>query len=205
MAINNLTILTLNQPGIVDFAQARNDLLQTVTTKWAIFLDQDEEPTPELQAEIEQVLKNPKYTAYSLQREDIFLGAKLKYGENARNRFVRLVRVGNGRFVRPVHEVWEGEGRVGELHGKLIHRLGNLTDFLKKIDTYSTLEAEYRYSLGKRATLAHVITFPFGKLLLNLVLRGGIFDGVPGMIMAGLMSFHSYLTWTKLYLLWQHK
>lgn len=203
--INNLTILTLNTPNITDFAKARNDLLETVKTDWALFVDQDEELSHDLETELAAVLKSPKHSAYALCRKDLFLGSVLRHGENSRNRFVRLMRVGSGHYQRPVHEVWVGTGRVGQLSATITHHLGDLTTFLSKINTYSTLEAGYRYRQGSRATLLHIAFFPFAKLVNNLIVKGGIRDGVPGMIMAGFMSFHSYLTWSKLYLLWQHK
>ena len=50
--IPNLTILTLDEPNITDFAAARNKLLATVKTPWVLFLDQDETISPTLAKEI---------------------------------------------------------------------------------------------------------------------------------------------------------
>jgi glycosyltransferase involved in cell wall biosynthesis len=201
---NDLTLLTLNQKNLTDFAGARNELLKGVKTKWAFFVDSDEEITPELNSEIAKITSSDKYDMYAgfrLKRRDIFLGRALNYGENGHNQFIRLVRPGRGTWHRPVHEVFEAKGRVGQLNNPLVHHLGSTTDLLKKINIYSTPEAKYRFSQGRRSTLAHCLFFPFGKFFKNYLALQGFRDGIPGFIMAGMMSFHSFLTWSKLLLL----
>lgn len=203
-----LTILTLDQSDVSDFAAARNALLKTAKTPWIFFLDSDESITPALQAEITQIcnLKSNLYSAYFVRRLDTFLGRQLTHGEAGHTRLVRLARRGWGQWERPVHEVWLGEGRVGELNNPLLHTPHpSLSSFLSKIDHYSTLDANYRYSQRVRASLFHLFAYPCAKFHLNYFFRRGFLDGVPGLIHALMMSFHSFLTWTKLYLLWHKK
>lgn len=204
--MENLTILTLNSPDLTDFAAARNQLLKTVKTDWALFLDSDETVSPALSSEIARILNlaSSPYNAFSLPRQDTFLGRTLRHGETASVRPVRLVRVGTGRFVRPVHEVWETTKPIGALHNPLLHAPHpTISSFLAKINKYSTLEASYRYGEGRHSSLFHIAVFPFAKFLQNYFLRQGFLDGTPGFIMAVMMGFHSYLTWTKLFLLQQ--
>lgn len=215
--MKNITVLTLNSPDITDFAKARNDLLKTAKTParntshsdaggdWVMFLDSDEVISPELQAEIEQAIKSNQFEAYSISRLDTFLGKQLTHGETGHTRLVRLARRDWGRWERPVHEVWVGKGRVGELKSPLLHTPHpSLSSFLAKIDHYSSLDAEYRYTQKVKSSLFKIFFYPLVKFKYNYFLRLGFLDGVPGLIHAIMMSFHSYLTWTKLYLLW-HK
>lgn len=204
--MKNLTIITLNEPDITDYAAARNRALQKVQTDWALFLDQDEQLSASLKKEIQAIVsaKASPYPAYRLRRLDTFLGRQLNHGENAANRFVRLARRDWGLWQRPVHEVWVGEGRVGELQNPLYHQLPSIRKLLTKINHYSTLEAEYRNSQGRASSLLHLAFLPPAKFVHNYILRLGFLDGVPGTIMAVFMSLHSFLTWSKLYLL-RHK
>jgi glycosyltransferase involved in cell wall biosynthesis len=203
--MNNLTIITLSEPGITDYSAGRNRALSQVKTDWVLFLDDDESLSPELEMEIERAIHNSRHSAYRLHRLDTFLGRALRHGENGRNTFVRLARADWGRWERPVHEVWVGEGEIGELKHPLIHRLPSVSGLLDKINHYSTLEAEYRYREGVKSSLLHIALYSPAKFIRNYIFRLGFVDGTPGLIMAVLMSFHSYLTWTKLYILCRQK
>lgn len=202
----NLTILTLNKPGITDFAQARNDLLSQATTEWVLFLDADETLSPDLEQELTALLSaTASFDAYQVPRRDIFLNRRLRHGETGSTKLLRLAKKSWGQWQRPVHEVWVGKGRVGQLNSPIIHRPHNLSQFVAKIDQYSTLDANYRYNLKVRASLFNVIVYPIAKFKYNYFIKLGFLDGVEGLIHAIMMSWHSYLTWTKLYLLWHQK
>ncbi len=206
---NNLSIITLNEPDITDFAGARNKLLAQAKTDWVLFLDSDETVSPALRDEINQAIKSNLYDAYYIKRIDTFLGRKLLHGEPGHAKFIRLARKSFGSWQRPVHEIWVRRGglsstRIGTLTSPLMHTPHtSISSFLDKINLYSQLDAEYRRSLGKRSSLIQVALYPPLKFIYNYIFLLGILDGAPGMIMALMMSFHSYLTWTKLYLLWR--
>ncbi|MEI6690465.1 MAG: glycosyltransferase family 2 protein [bacterium] len=203
--IANLTVLTLNQPNIVDFADARNKMLTLATTDWVLYLDTDEQISDDLSQEIKSAIKLTTFDAYSIPRLDTFLGKDLLHGENAHNRFIRLVKKGTGNWERPVHEIWVSKGRVGKLNSTILHQLPDITTFLNKINRYSSIDASYRYSLGSKSSLFKIAFYPFAKFKYNYLFRGGVLDATPGAVMAIMMSFHSFLTWTKLYLLWHKK
>ena len=201
---SNLTIITLNQPNITDFAAARNIELAKAKTDWVLFLDSDETLTPELESEISTIVHSPStiYSAYYIPRLDTFLGRQLRHGETGHVKFIRLARADFGKWVRPVHEVWVGKGRVGTLTNPILHNPHpTVASFLDKINTYSTLEADYRFRQGFKSSLFKIWFYPLAKFKWNYLFNLGFLDGTPGFIMALMMSFHSYLTWTKLFLL----
>ncbi len=207
---NNLTIITLNSPNLTDFASERNRELAKAKTPWVLFIDSDEKITKDLKAEIIQAISSNVYDAYYLRRSDHFLGKTLKYGETGSAKFIRLAKKDFGQWVRPVHEVWEPHDKtraeIGELVSPILHYPHlSLASFLDKINTYSTIEAKFRHSQGKKSSIFHILIYPLAKFFYNYLLRLGLLDGTPGFIMAAMMSFHSYLTWTKLYLLWHKK
>lgn len=200
----DLTLITINEKVISDYAQVRNHALSLVSTPWAFFLDQDEKLSSKSISVIKTAIKGTSYNGFYCRREDLFLGKKLRYGETSKVKLLRLGRVGKGKWLRPVHEYWDLPGPIGDLEVTLQHHSHpNLAGFLLKIDDYSSIEADYRYRLGKKSSLIHIWLYPLCKFMQNYFYRLGILDGVPGIIMAIMMSFHSYLTWTKLYLKWQ--
>ncbi len=185
-----------------DYALARNQSLKKARGEWVLFVDDDEQITPQLQREIMRAITSKIFSAYRLRRIDSFLGRSLRHGENGAVKIIRLAKRNAGEFVRPVHEIWSVKGRVGELSSPLIHfPHKSISSFLAKLNNYSTLEASYRASYGVRSSLFHIIFYPPAKFFQNYFLRLGFLDGAPGTIMAVMMSFHSYLTWTKLYLM----
>lgn len=209
MNIDNLTLLTLNTPNITDFASERNNLLSKVTTDWALFVDSDEIISPELELEIKSVLKSPHssyYSAYRIKRLDNFLGRSLKHGETGNASFVRLAKRDWGRWVGAVHEKWVGKGLVGTLKQPLLHTPHpTLSNFVVKINNYSTLAANERKKQGIKSSFIHILLYPIGKFALNYLVKLGFLDGVPGLIHSLMMSWHSFQTHTKNYLLWHKK
>ncbi|MBI4136753.1 hypothetical protein HY469_01705 [Candidatus Roizmanbacteria bacterium] len=143
--------------------------------------------------------------AYYLKRRDLFLGKELMYGESGSNRFIRLAKRDTGTWKRPVHEVWDVKGTIGELNTPIDHIAAeSLTEFVSKLNDYTTRNAEYLKKKGVSANAWDVLAFPLSKFLQNYVLKRGFLDGQHGFVHAVLMSFHSFLTRGKLYLLW-HK
>lgn len=205
--MKNLTIITINQTDLKNFAKARNQALTHATTEWVFFCDQDEQISKELMTEINEIIKTSLFDAYNLKRVDYFLGRKLLYGENGHNNFVRLARKNWGTWHRPVHEVWLGSNqKIGKLQNPLIHSPHkSLSGFIYKINFYSQIEAQYRYEQHLKSSIFHVISYPIAKFIKNYFYLQGFRDGMPGLIMAILMSYHSFLTWFKLYLLWRPK
>lgn len=187
-----------------DFAAQRNFALQQAQGEWVLFVDADERVTNQLATEVKQAIEGEKVNGFFLKRQDFFGGKPLKYGETANVRLLRLGRKGVGKWQRRVHETWEIKGAVGDLKEPLLHYPHpTLTEFLEEINFYSSLNAQEFLKEGRRASLIHIIAYPLGKFLQNYILRFGFLDGTPGTIIALMMSFHSFLTRAKLYLLWK--
>ena len=172
-----LSTFTLNKPNIIDFAEARNDLLKKSKTDWVLFLDSDE-----------------KIDSYYLKRKNYFLGQYV-----GTDKIIRLVKKGTGKFARAVHEIWipNEKHKNGIIKEKIIHNTAdNLRDYMKKMNYYSDLHAKENLKEGKRSTLYKIIFFPIAKFFVSLIKSKHIVFSI-------MQSLHSYLSWTKLYFL-QH-
>jgi len=188
-----LGVKVFSHPLRGNFAAQRNFGLKQATTDWAIFVDADESVSPRLAKEIRSVLKS-NLNGFFIKRIDYFLGKKLQYGETGNIKLLRLAR--GGKWRRAVHEVWQVKPPIGELKSPLYHYPHpNLSSFLTKINFYTDIEARYRPAPGA----AQLLFYPPVKFIHNYILRLGFFDGVPGFIMALMMSLHSLLVRLKLY------
>lgn len=187
-----------------NFSQQRNFGLGKVTSDWALFIDADERISLPLQKEIQAAIKKTESDGYIMKRNDIFIGIPLLYGETGNISLVRLAKKNAGVWKGSVHETWEVLGTVQTLSVPLEHLSHkNISDFLEKINRYSTMRAEELYIQKKHAGLVSIITYPFAKFIKNYIVLKGYKDGTAGFIHAVCMSFHSFLVRGKLYLLWK--
>ncbi|MCR4264389.1 MAG: hypothetical protein NUV98_06765 [Candidatus Roizmanbacteria bacterium] len=144
--------------------------------------------------------------AYYLKRRDVFLGKELKHGESGTNTFIRLAKRNAGEWKRPVHEIWDVAGETGELKTPIDHQAADsLTEFVSKLNDYTTRNAKYLKKQGVKASAWDILAYPIGKFIQNYILKRGFLDGQHGFVHAVLMSFHSFSTRSKLYLLWRKK
>lgn len=192
---DRLKIITLNQPGITDFSAVRNKLMTGKTAAWLLFLDSDEQ----LSAPLDPNKLDQRYN-YAFKRDDWFLGRKLNFGETAAVRLVRLVQPGTGKWQGKVHEEFVSNLPVKLLPQRLLHRRKlTLTQFLDRLNFYSSLRAENLFEAGEKFSLFQLIFFPRAKFAQNYLFRLGFLDGLPGLAMAFFMSLHSLFVRIKLY------
>jgi len=197
-----------------DFAAQRNFGLDKAKENWVLFIDSDEEVSRELKTEILHILE-PKSQSSAiaqncdgilLKRKDYFLGKWLKHGETGSTKLLRLAKKGTGVWKRKVHEVWEIPAKLCQLKNPILHYPHpTIKEFLKDINTYSTLHAKVAFDEGERTNYINIILKPKFKFLVNYLLKGGFLDGTAGFVMAMMMSFHSFLTQAKLWQLQQKK
>ena len=187
-----------------DFAAQRNFGLEKVMGEWVLFVDADERISPDLKKEIMETIKKNNVNGFYLKRQDFFGGRALKYGETANVRLLRLGRKGKGEWQREVHEVWDIKGNINELKNPLLHfPHQTLSDFIDHINFHSTLHAQALKKEGVKPSLWRIIFYPKAKFIQNYIFRFGFLDGTPGIIVALMMSFHSFLARAKLYFLWK--
>ena len=187
-----------------NFASQRNFGLSKTQGKWVLFVDADEIVTEALRNEIIQIVNNPlvNHVGMYLKRDDYLWGKKLKHGETANIKLLRLARRKTGKWARRVHEIWNVEGRTSELKNPLAHYPHpTLASFISSINVMSGLHAKANLEEGKKSSLIKIIVWPVGKFVSNYIFKRGFLDGVRGFIVALVMSFHSYLAWSKLWFL----
>ena len=184
-----------------DFAAQRNFGLEKVKGQWVLFIDSDEIVSSQLASEIQEAVK-PSFVCYYLKRKDFWGGKWLKHGETGNVKLLRLARKDAGKWMQPVHEEWKIEGGVGQLTNSLLHYPHpNVAQFLDEINRYSNVYARYLYAQGVREPVWAIAAMPLAKFFINYVWRLGFLDGTAGIVVALMMSFHSFLVRSKLWAL----
>lgn len=186
-----------------DFSAQRNFGLEKASKSWVLFIDADEIVSEQLAAEIQSEISDttPKANGFLVKRDDIFLGEKLKHGETAGIWLLRLGQKKGGKWAGRVHEQWIIAGNIGKLQQPLLHQSHQeISSFLSKINRYSDLVASQWKQTGRHISFWEIPVYPICKFLYNYVFRLGLADGIPGLIMACMMSFHSFLARAKYWL-----
>jgi glycosyltransferase involved in cell wall biosynthesis len=208
------------------YSAQKNWALENVGTEheWVFLLDADEYLPPKSAAEIRHVAAHGAANAYSIARQNIVLGRKLRYAWWYPDWQVRLMRRGTARFEdRLVHEHVIVAGATGYLSEPLIHEnLKGVNAWMHRHIRYAALEAaEIRKArdgntvggvparfLGTRAERRRALKTrvwyrlpmrPAIRFFWMYVLKRGMLDGRAGLLYCQLMAAYESLVDANVY------
>jgi glycosyltransferase involved in cell wall biosynthesis len=184
------------------FVAQKNFAAEQACHDWILSLDADERVAPALASEIRQVLApSPREAGFRVPRVSFYLGKWLRSTDWYPDWQLRLYDRQRGRFNGPyVHESVRTSGRVGRMRGELLHYpYRNIADHEQTIDRYTTLWAQQAFERGERASMQQLLVRPPVAFLRNYLLRRGIKDGQPGLVVSVLNSYYVFLKIAKLW------
>ncbi len=185
-----------------DFGEQRNWGISQVDSGWILFVDADEIVTPELQQEILTGITKIEYKGFYIKRLDYMWGKPLRFGDAGGTKIIRLGRKGAGEWTGKVHETWQIEGRVGVLKFPIVHKPhATLVEFLRHINYYSTIKAQYFFKQKRFSNLFQIVLGPIWRFVKAYILKLGFLDGTIGFIHAMAVAFYTFLVAGKVYLL----
>ena len=127
---------------------------------WVLIVDCDERIPPELWAEIDQRIQDPRYNGYYLNRKVFFLGKWIRFGGKYPDWNLRLFKHRHGRYENlnteairntgdnEVHEHVILTGEVGYLQEDMLHiDFRDIYEWLARHNRYSNWEAKVYYNL----------------------------------------------------------
>jgi glycosyltransferase involved in cell wall biosynthesis len=182
-----------------NYASQRQAGLEAASGEWCLWIDCDETLGAALRAELPEALSSSRFDAWTIPFSVSFLGRTLRWGGLGSERHLRLFRREKARFTGGgLHEGAEVDGRTGALKGEMLHiPYRDLSDYLSKLDRYTTLAARKRFSAGCRAHWWHHLLLPW-EFISRGLLKLGFLDGRAGLFWAALAAFHSWLKYAKL-------
>jgi glycosyltransferase involved in cell wall biosynthesis len=186
-------------PGYVE---QKNFAASLACHDWVLSLDADERVTPALAAEIQRTLQQgPEHKGFQIPRVTWHLGRWIRttdwYPDYQLRLYDRRSAQWTGRYV---HESLVVNGGVGRLREDLQHyAYRDVAEHLETIDRYTTYAARQMHEDGRRAGWLQIAGHPALAFLRNYVLRGGIRDGVPGLIVSAMNAHYVMLKFAKLW------
>ena len=211
------------------YPKKKNWALENVALRneWVLIVDADEVITPELAAEIADVLREPSCDGYFVNRRFLFMGHWIRHCGYYPSWNMRLFRRALGRYEtitagpastgdNEVHEHVVLQGRTGYLRHDMLHyAYPDLATWVEKHNRYSDWESyagdillrgrpEERW-IGPAQRLKRSLRRVYARLPLRFVfrffyayvIRLGFLDGRPGLIFCLLLSFYDFLGWAK--------
>lgn len=184
------------------FAKTKIYAVSRTKHDWVLWIDADEELTPELIDELKTFKTvKPALNAYNVARRAFFLGKWIKHSGWYPSRVTRLFNKKVTTFEE--REVHEHLNVVGEL-GHLKHDLNHYTDpsiehYFNKLNIYTSLAAKELNEKGKKASLGDIIIRPLFLFFKMYILRLGFLDGIHGLILAVFSTSYVFTKYTKLW------
>ena len=193
-------VIVRDWPG---YSDQKNFAADSASNDWVLSVDADERVTPQLGAEIRQLLSSePQARGYRIRRVSRYLGRWIRSTDWFPDYQLRLYdrRAGrwNGLAVHESFRLTEGapSGLSGELHH---HAYRDISHHLQKIDTYTTLLARQAHEQGRRTNPLAMAMHPWFAFLRNYVLRRGFTDGTAGFVISLLNTYYVFLKLAKLW------
>ncbi len=179
-------VIERDWPG---YRSQREFAISAAANDWILFLDADEQLSPELGAEVRRLKDSidiERCAAYEMPFQSRYFGRTLRYGDAGSEWHTRLFdrrRASMGGH--EIHEKIAPRGPVGRLRGAVRHdSYEGLEDQLQKLSRYAGLMAAAMYARGRRGHWLQVFLNPWWRFIRAYFLRAGFLDGWRGLAIA---------------------
>ncbi len=194
-------VIVRDWPG---YAAQKNFAAGEAAHDWILSVDADERVTPALASEIQaRLAAGPDACGYRVPRVTWHLGRWIRTTDWYPDYQLRLYDRRRARWAPcRVHESVEADGPVGRLREDLQHyAYRDIAHHHQTMDRYTTLAAAQMFDEGRRANLLDLTVHPSAAFVRNFLLRRGIADGVPGLIVSSMNAYYVFLKFAKLWTL----
>ncbi len=183
-----------------NFSSQRNFALEKVKSSWVLFIDPDEEVSPELAQEMKKAIQSNKFDGFRIPRKNIIFGKWIKHSGWYPDFQLHLFKKEKGKYEGMVHEQVEIKGKVGELKNFLVHKnYESISQYLEKLSRYTSLEKEFQIDSGYKFSWQDLIKKPLGEFLRRFFAEEGYKDGIHGLALALLQSFSELVVYLKIW------
>jgi len=183
------------------FAAQREFATRAAHHDWVLALDADERVGAALREEV-LALRTGRLDAagYRIPRVARYLGRWIRATDWYPDWQVRLFDRTRGAWQGDlVHESFVARGEVGRLRGELEHHpYADISDHLRKIDSYTTLWARQAFAAGRRSNVLDMSAGATWAFFRNYVLRRGFLLGSAGLVVSVLNTHYTFAKLAKL-------
>ena len=199
----------LIQHPFESYGKQKHFACQQAKYPYILSLDADEVVSDALMKSILAAKKEGKYDGYTFNRLTFYCGRPIRHGGWYPDRRLRLFNSHKGGWNHNrIHEKIEMKQgtTVGHLKGDLLHySFNSIQAHVRKVASYSTIEAKEAYYTDKKGKLWKLVVKPTWKLFSYYLLRGGFRDGFEGFAIAVISAYSTFIKYASLYELQRRK
>ncbi|WP_105902626.1 glycosyltransferase family 2 protein [Vibrio gangliei] len=193
--------VNLEWPG---FGPQRRLAQSYITSDYVLWLDADEQVTPELKQQIQQVVQeNKEHRVYKIDRLSTAFGKQIKHSGWSPDWVTRLYKTQDTQYNHAlVHESVEvpNSHTVIALKGKLLHNtFDELSQYTRKTSLYMKSWADQREG-KKKSSLLSAIAHAFFRFVKMYFIKLGFLDGRHGLLLAILSANTTFTRYADLWL-----
>jgi len=184
---------------------ARNFALSKASHDWILVLDADEEIPAALKATIQKIINDPQSAkAYYLPRKNIIWGKWIQHTGWWPDHQLRLFKKGEVKWPGKVHQLAEAKSKAEYLAAEeqfalLHHNYQTVSDFIERLNRYTTLEVDKITQENKKAlSVNSVIKIFKDEWLKRLFALEGYKDGTHGLSLSFLQASYELVALLKI-------
>lgn len=171
---------------------------------WILFLDADEEISPQLREEIQNEFTSGvagDYAGYEFPRLVRYLGRWITHGDWYPDTKLRLFRKDKGECGgQEPHDRTIVHGRVKRLESPLYHyTYTDINNQMATLNRFTSISAIGKAKQGRRFWITDLVFRPFFRFIRCYFIKRGFLDGIPGLIIATFTSFSVFAKYAKLW------
>lgn len=194
--------VTFVQHAFDGHIQQKNRALSLAQTEWVLSLDADEALSPELEAAILSIKKEPNADAYSFNRLTNYCGHWVKYCGWYPDTKTRLVRkdLAEWQGVNP-HDRLEliKQGVLKHLPGDLLHySYYTKEDHYKQIHFFGNIAANELFLKGKSVSIYMLFLKVLNQFVKSFFIKRGFLDGKAGFLISIRSAYATYVKYALL-------
>jgi glycosyltransferase involved in cell wall biosynthesis len=168
---------------------------------WILCIDADEVLTDNLIKEILSSLRNDaEYAGFSFPMNMVFLNKEFTFGKESGRYFLRLFNRNKGGFNNDkVHEGIQLNGPIKKMNHIIQHySYSSISQYLEKLNRYSTYSAEMAFKKGKnKSLLAVLLAIPYNFFKYYLLERN-FMNGSKGFYWSVFSAWYHFAKYLKI-------
>ena len=167
-------------------ADQKNFAASVASNPWIFLLDADEELSAELTESVRKWKQDtPRFAVYEMARLTWYLGAWIHHSRWYPDWQRRIYDRNQASFSGAIHSALRYEGKIGRLHGDLLHyTIRNFAEHEAKLERYTSAIAQEMFDQGRREWRGAMWVATPWSWLRHFFLGAGFLDGYRGALIA---------------------